>query len=119
MCIDDSSTVCTRMKQIITGEGSRFFGIQDPMKAIPSLLKNQPDLIFLDLMMPIVNGYELCAQIRRISQAKRIPIVILTGKDGLIDRVRSKVVGANDFIAKPVNQQQVLSILRKYALTKS
>ncbi len=68
--------------------------------------------------MPIVNGYELCAQIRRISQAKNIPIVILTGKDGLIDRVRSKVVGANDFIAKPINQKRVLSILRKHSLIK-
>ena len=119
MCVDDSPTVCTQMKQIITGEGCRFYGIQDPIKAIPSLLKIQPDLIFLDLIMPIVNGYELCAQMKRISRAKGIPIVILTGKDGLIDRVRSKVVGASDFIAKPVNQQRVLSILRKYALTKS
>ncbi|MDJ0647913.1 MAG: response regulator [Xenococcaceae cyanobacterium MO_188.B19] len=118
MCIDDSPTVCTQMKQIITGEGCRFFGIQDPIKAIPSLLKIQPNLIFLDLVMPIVNGYELCAQIRRISQAKNIPIVILTGKDGLIDRVRSKVVGANDFIAKPINQKRVLSILRKHSLIK-
>ena len=119
MCIDDSPTVCAQMKQIITGEDCRFFAIQDPIKAVPSLLKIQPNLIFLDLMMPIVNGYELCAQIRRISRAKKIPIVILTGKDGLIDRVRSKVVGASDFMAKPVNQKRVLSILRKYALIKS
>ncbi len=117
MCIDDSPTVCTQMKQIITSEGYRFFGIQDPITAIPNLLKIQPDLIFLDLVMPVVNGYELCAQIRRISKAKNIPIVILTGKDGLIDRVRTKIVGANDFISKPVNQERVRSILRKYALS--
>ena len=119
MCIDDSSTVCTQMKQIITSAGCRFFDIQDPIVAIPKLLKIQPDLIFLDLVMPIVNGYELCAQIRRISQAKNTPIVILTGQDGLIDRVRTKIVGANDFISKPVNQERVLSILCKYVLIKS
>lgn len=119
MCIDDSPTVCTQMKQIIMSEGCRFFEIQDPIIAIPKLLKIQPDLIFLDLVMPIVNGYELCTQIRRISQAKNTPIVILTGKDGLIDRVRTKIVGANDFISKPVNQEQVLSILHKYMLIKT
>ena len=118
MCIDDSPTVCTQMRQIIIGEGCRFFDIQDPILAIPNLLKIQPDLIFLDLVMPVVNGYELCAQIRRISRAKDTPIVILTGKDGLIDRVRTKMVGANDFISKPVNQERVVSILRKYALIK-
>ena len=119
MCIDDSPTVCTQMKQIVTQEGYRFYEIQDPIVAIPKLLKIQPDLIFLDLVMPIVNGYELCAQIRRISQAKNIPIVILTGQDGLIDRVRSKIVGASDFISKPVNQKQVLSMLRKYVSLES
>lgn len=118
MCIDDSPTVCTQMKQIITSEGCRFLEIQDPITAIPNLLKIQPDLIFLDLVMPVVNGYELCAQIRRISKAQNIPIVILTGKDGLIDRVRTKIVGANDFISKPVIQERVSSILRKYALIK-
>ncbi len=118
MCIDDSPTVCTQMKQIITREGCRFLEIQDPITAIPNLLKIQPDLIFLDLVMPVVNGYELCAQIRRISKAQNIPIVILTGKDGLIDRVRTKIVGANDFISKPVIQERVSSVLRKYALIK-
>ena len=118
MCIDDSPTVCTQMKQIITSEGCRFLEIQDPITAIPNLLKIQPDLIFLDLVMPVVNGYELCAQIRRISKAKNIPIVILTGKDGLIDRVRTKIVGANDFVSKPVIQERVRSILRKYVLIK-
>ena len=119
VCIDDSPTVCDLMKQIILGEGCRFFDIQDPVIAIPNLLKIKPDLIFLDLVMPVVNGYELCAQIRRISKAKDIPIVILTGKDGLIDRVRAKIVGANDFISKPVDRERVISVLRKYALIKS
>lgn len=118
ICIDDSPTVCAQMKQIIISEGCRFSAIQDPITAIPKLLKMKPDLIFLDLVMPVVNGYELCAQIKRISKAKNTPIVILTGNDGLIDRVRSKIVGANDFIRKPVAQKRVLAILRKYELVQ-
>lgn len=118
VCIDDSPTVSTQMKQIITGEGCRFLAIQDPVTAIMQLLKMKPDLIFLDLVMPIVNGYELCAQIRRISTAKEIPVVILTGQDGLIDRVRTKMIGANEFIAKPINRERVISILFKYDLIK-
>ena len=118
ICIDDSPTVCTHLEKIVTGAGCRFVAIQDPVKAIPSLLRIKPDLIFLDLVMPIVNGYELCAQIRRISMIKNIPIVILTGKDGLVDRVRTKIVGANEFLAKPVNQERVSSILYKFALAK-
>ncbi|MGK7952224.1 MAG: response regulator [Xenococcaceae cyanobacterium] len=118
VCIDDSPTICTQMKQIITEEGCRFVDIQDPITAIPQLLKIKPDLIFLDLIMPIVNGYELCSQIRRISMAKDLPIVILTGQDGIIDRVRAKIVGASDFIAKPVNRERVQSILFRYVLIK-
>ncbi|MGK7914020.1 MAG: response regulator, partial [Prochloraceae cyanobacterium] len=118
VCIDDSATVCTHMKQIVTLEACNFLEIQDAVKTIPTLLKNKPDLIFLDLIMPISNGYELCSQIRQISSFKKIPIVILTSKDGLIDRVRAKIVGANDFLAKPIDQKKVLSMLQKYVLTK-
>jgi len=78
------------------------------------LLESKPGLIFLDLVMPIASGYEICSQIRRMSAFKNTPVVILTGNDGIVDRVRAKVVGASDFLSKPVNAEKVLAIARQY-----
>jgi two-component system, chemotaxis family, response regulator PixG len=114
ICIDDSPQVCERMRAIVTDAGYRFISIQDATQALPRLLENKPDLIFLDLMMPKVNGYEICGQIKRISAFSHIPIVILTGKDGLLDRVRAKVVGATEFICKPITAHAINISLNKY-----
>lgn len=114
VCIDDSLQVCQSMEQIIQSAGYRYLSIQDSVHALPLLLEKKPNLIFLDLVMPIASGYEICAQIRRISLFKTIPIVILTGKDGIIDRVRARVVGASDFLAKPVDGAKVLDIVQQH-----
>ena len=106
-CIDDSPQICNIMEQIITKAGYRFLGIQQALQAVPGLIAADPDLIFLDIGMPIVNGYEICSQIKRVSKLKHIPIVILTGNDGIVDRVRAKVVGANAFVAKPVEIEKI------------
>ncbi|KAM3114786.1 response regulator [Phormidesmis sp. 146-33] len=113
-CIDDSVRECQVMEEIITDAGYRFVGIQDSIQALPILLEQKPQLIFLDLVMPIANGYEVCAQIRRVSLFKTIPIVILTSNDGIIDRVRAKMVGSSGFLAKPVNAEKVLAIAQRY-----
>ena len=113
-CIDDSLSVYISMEKIITNYGYRCFGIQDPLRIITGLLKNKPDLIFLDLVMPITNGYEVCEQIRKTPSLANIPIVILTGNDGLIDRVRTKFVGANGFLGKPIQASAVTKMIDKY-----
>jgi two-component system, chemotaxis family, response regulator PixG len=115
-CIDDSSIICAQMEHIISDTGCQFLGIENSLTAIPTLLKNKPDLIFLDLVMPIANGYEVCTQIRRVSAFKDIPVIILTGNDGIVDRVRAKLAGASNFLAKPVNKLKVLPLLTKYLL---
>lgn len=113
-CIDDSLSVYISMEKIITNYGYRCFGIQDPLRIITGLLKNKPDLIFLDLVMPVTNGYEVCEQIRKTPSLAHIPIVILTGNDGLIDRVRTKFVGANGFLGKPIQASAVTKMIDKY-----
>jgi two-component system, chemotaxis family, response regulator PixG len=117
ICIDDNPQICESMRSIVTDAGYRFIAIQDPSQALPRLLENKPDLIFLDLIMPKINGYEICGQIRRISAFAQIPIVILTGKDGLLDRVRSKVVGASEFTCKPITRSAIAASLDKYLST--
>ncbi len=113
-CVDDSPQVCKMLEEIVTTNGLRFLKIQDPIQALPTLIQDKPDLIFLDLIMPIASGYEICTQLRRISAFANTPIIILTAQDGLIDRVRAKVVGSTDFLAKPVASDKVMAILRKY-----
>jgi two-component system, chemotaxis family, response regulator PixG len=116
--IDDSPKILAHMEEILSSTGCRFLAIPDPVQALPTLIQYKPDLIFLDLAMPIANGYEICAQIRRVSQFQDIPVIILTGNDGLIDRMRSKVVGATDFLSKPVEAEKVLATVQKYCCVK-
>lgn len=113
-CVDDSPQVTETVELIVRENGYDFIGINDPLRASYLLLKLKPDLIFLDLIMPNTNGYELCAQIRRVSNLQKIPIIILTGKDGLIDRMRAKMVGATEYISKPVENDRILKSLQKY-----
>ena len=112
--IDDSRLDCQTMSQILAQAGYRCILIQDPVQALPLLLEHKPDLIFLDLVMPITNGYEICSQIRRISVFQDTPVIILTSNDGIVDRVRAKMVGSSGFLAKPIGREKVLTILHKY-----
>ncbi|MBD2502119.1 response regulator [Anabaena azotica] len=113
-CVDDSPQVCKMLEDIVTANGMKFIKIQDAIQALPILIQEKPDLIFLDLIMPVASGYEICTQLRRISHFANTPVVILTGNDGLLDRVRAKVVGSTDFLTKPVAPDRVMSIIRKY-----
>lgn len=113
-CVDDSPMVCQTMEKILTSAGYQFLAIQDSMRAIATLLSRKPALVFLDLVMPNTNGYEICTQLRKVSAFKDVPIVILTGNDGIIDRVRAKVVGASHFISKPVDAPTVLEVASQY-----
>ncbi len=117
-CIDDSPQICRSMQQIFEGAGYEFIGLQDPVRAIPALIERPPDFIFLDLVMPIANGYEVCSQLRRVNTFREVPIAFLTGNDKLVDRLRAKVVGANDFLSKPVEAQKVLELVRKYTTSE-
>lgn len=111
--IDDQREDGQRMEQIVTQMGYRFMHIQDSMQALPLLLESKPSLIFLDLVMPIINGYEACAQIRRISTLKDTPVIILTSNDGVIDRVRAKIVGATGFLSKPIDPKKIQTTVQK------
>ncbi|MEO1134635.1 MAG: response regulator [Cyanobacteria bacterium J06639_1] len=112
--IDDSPLEGQLMERIVTEAGCRYLYVQEPMKALSVLLKQPPQLIFLDLVMPIANGYEVCAQLRRMSAFQDTPIVILTSSDGIVDRVRAKVVKATAFVSKPIARERVLDVIEKH-----
>lgn len=112
--VDDSPADSQIMAEIVRGAGYGYENITEPLDAIPTLLELRPKLIFLDLVMPLTNGYEVCAQIRRISAFRKTPIIIVTNNDGIIDRIRARIVGASGFFSKPVKQTRVLKVLNKY-----
>jgi two-component system, chemotaxis family, response regulator PixG len=114
ICVDDSAQICHILEQIFQGAGYRFISLQDSVEALPVILKQKPDFIFLDVVMPIVHGYEICTQLRRVSMFKSTPIVILTGQDGVLDRVQAKAAGATEFITKPIDPEKVLRLVRRH-----
>ncbi|BAZ10677.1 response regulator receiver protein [Calothrix sp. NIES-4071] len=113
-CIDDSLRDCWLLEDIITHYGMKFVGIHNPLKILPTLTERKPDLIFLDLAMPVIDGYQVCSQIQRISSLAKTPVVILTDSNGLFNRMRAQVAGSNDFIPKPVAADQVMDMVRKH-----
>jgi chemotaxis family two-component system response regulator PixG len=116
-CVDDSPLICYFMETIVKQVNCRFIAIDDSQQAVNILSNCRPDLIFLDLVMPKADGYEVCTQLRKLPDFRHTPIVILTGNDGIVDRVKAKLVGASGFINKPVKAEIVISILRKYFKT--
>lgn len=115
-CIDDSLMVRKMMEELLTSAGYQFLGIEDPLRAIGILLAHKPDLIFLDLVMPNVNGYELCEKLRQLSCFRNTPIVMLTSNDRYTNRLRSNFAGATDFLGKPLNAEAVLGVIHKSLL---
>lgn len=112
--IDDSQSDTQKMSYVLSQAGYEFISVQEPIAALPMLLEHKPSLIFLDLVMPIANGYEICTQIRRVSLLKNTPVIILTSNDGIVDRVRARMAGSSGFLAKPITSEKVLKILKKY-----
>lgn len=110
--VDDSPQTQQLMEAIVTGAGCRYCGILDSVEALPILIERQPDLIFLYLVMPVMNGYELCERIRRIEQIAKVPVVMLT--TNVIDRVRARMVEASECTSKPISSSEVTTLLQRY-----
>lgn len=114
VCVDDSSTIRETVEHILDGQGYEATSIGNPLKALGLLFQLQPDLILCDIAMPELDGYELCAMLRHASAFRQTPIVMLTGKDGFLDRVKARMVGANDYLTKPFGPGELLALVEKY-----
>lgn len=117
VCIDDSKTVQKQVRMTLEAGGYQVLSILDPTVALKKLSHHQPAVIFLDINMPNLNGYDLCSLLRKSQKFKDIPIVMLTGRDGMIDRVRAKIVGATDYLTKPCDPNKLITLTK--ALEKS
>ncbi|MBE9067948.1 response regulator [Leptolyngbya cf. ectocarpi LEGE 11479] len=117
--VDNNLADSQAMAKIVQGAGYNYVNISEPLQVLPQLIEHSPQLIFLELALPVVNGYELCAQIRRISSLKKTPIIIVTNNDRIADRFRAKLVGSSDFLSKPIRVKPVLKVLIKYLSSRS
>lgn len=113
-CVDDSLQIREMMGTLLRLAGYQFLGISDGLRALATLLSRKPDLIFLDLVMPQINGYEICKQLRKISCFRHTPIIILTANDGLAKRLESNFVGATEFLTKPLDADAILSAIHHH-----
>lgn len=113
-CVDDSPAILSTINNYLQGQNIAVVMINDPVKALMQILRSKPDLILLDVGMPWVDGYELCRLIRKNSQFKKVPVVMVTGNTGLIDRARAKVAGATDYLTKPFTQADLQKMVFRH-----
>jgi two-component system, chemotaxis family, response regulator PixG len=112
-CIDDSPVIGKALEAILAPLGYKVFSIVDPLQGFSQLLERKPELIFLDLLMPNTNGYEVCSFLRKSAVFRETPIVMLTGQDGVVDRLRARVVGSTEFLSKPPEAEKVIQVVQR------
>jgi twitching motility two-component system response regulator PilG len=89
--------------------------ISSPIKALSIIFQQKPDLVLCDIAMPELNGYELCGMLRKSTAFAKTPIIMLTGKDSFIDRVKARMVGATEYLTKPFGEKELLTTVEKYS----
>ncbi len=114
LVVDDSATIRANAEKILKRAGCDVHSVNDGFEALAFIGQNRPDLIFLDVMMPRLNGYEACQLIKRNGALKQTPVVMLSSKDGIFDVARGRICGAEDYITKPFSEDELLSVVRKY-----
>jgi twitching motility two-component system response regulator PilG len=116
VCIDDSESMLSIISSYLGSEDFQVTLIQDSMRALMKITSIRPNLILLDIGMPNVDGYQLCTLIRKSSSLKDIPIVMVTGSKGLIDRARARLAGATDYLTKPFVQADLLKMIMRHLM---
>ncbi|MHC5594861.1 MAG: response regulator [Nostoc sp.] len=109
--VDDSPTILKEISHFLENENFSVVTINDPVKAVLSIIRHKPDLILLDLNMLGIDGYELCRIIRNNSLFQKTPIIFVTGSKGIVDKVKAKLVGASGYLTKPFTRTELLKIV--------
>ncbi|NMG58294.1 response regulator [Geitlerinema sp. P-1104] len=114
VCIDDERTIRKTIELMLKPHGYEITSFGSSLKALSLVFPLKPDLILCDIAMPEPDGYELCAMLRKSRAFRQTPIIMLTGRDGFIDRVRARMVGATDYLTKPFGEQELIMLLETY-----
>lgn len=117
MVIDDSNTIRRSAEIFMTQAGCQVVLAEDGFDALAKIADHAPDLIFCDVMMPRLDGYQTCALIKKNPRFAAIPVIMLSSKDSLFDRARGKMVGSDCYLTKPFTRDSLLQVVGAYAET--
>ncbi len=115
MVIDDSNTIRRSAEIFLKQAGCEIILAEDGFDALAKITDRQPDVIFVDVMMPRLDGYQTCALIKKNSRFKSTPVIMLSSKDGLFDKARGRIVGSNEYLTKPFTKDTLLTAVQRYA----
>ncbi|MFM6987150.1 MAG: twitching motility response regulator PilG [Arenimonas sp.] len=114
MVVDDSKTIRRTAETLLAKEGCTVLTAVDGFEALAMIADQQPHIIFVDIMMPRLDGYQTCALIKNNQQFKNTPVIMLSSKDGLFDKAKGRVVGAEQYLTKPFTRDELLSAIRRF-----
>ena len=114
MVIDDSQTIRRTAESLLAREGYEVITAQDGFEALSKIADHQPDIIFIDIMMPRLDGYQACALIKGNPKFARTPVIMLSSKDGLFDRARGRIVGSDEYLTKPFTKDELIGAVRAH-----
>jgi twitching motility two-component system response regulator PilG len=114
MVIDDSKTIRRTAETLLVREGCEVVTATDGFEALSKIADHNPQIIFVDIMMPRLDGYQTCALIKNNQTFKSVPVIMLSSKDGLFDKARGRIVGAEQYLTKPFTREELLGAIRKY-----
>jgi len=115
MVIDDSNTIRRSAEIFLKASGCQVILAEDGFDALAKISNENPDLIFVDIMMPRLDGYQTCSLIKRNARYKTTPVIMLSSKDGLFDRARGRMVGSDQYLTKPFTQDTLIETVQIYA----
>ena len=115
MVIDDSNTIRRSAELFLKAAGCEVILAEDGFDALAKIADELPQVIFVDIMMPRLDGYQTCALIKRNQRFKSIPVIMLSSKDGLFDRARGRMAGSDQYLTKPFTQESLVDAVNNYA----
>lgn len=114
MVIDDSKTIRRTAETLLEKEGCSVVAATDGYEALAKISDHRPDIIFVDIMMPRLDGYQTCALIKQNQAFRNTPVILLSSKDGLFDRARGRMVGSQHYLTKPFTRDELIGAIQSY-----
>lgn len=118
MVIDDSKTIRRTAETLLKKAGCDVITADNGFEALPLISTQKPDILFIDIMMPRLDGYQTCALVKNNPNFKDTPVIMLSSKDGLFDRAKGRVAGAEQYLTKPFTREDLLGAIRTHLLNK-